>query len=197
MRDLGLIDNAKLAQAQSADLAVGNRQNAQGQNYAVDYIRQQVINAVGWGRAMNEGFRIRTTIDGELQKVAEGIAPQKSRQSGAAFGYDHQTYAQYAASFRAAKSSGTASSQPAPEYLQGAVIGLNNDTGGILVLVGGRDFEHQPIRSRASSENVRPGRRCFHSFTRPRSSKECFRELWSKIRRSIIAPVMIGRFRNR
>src|ERR1700680_2796284 len=34
------------------------------------------------------------------------------------------------------------SGQPAPEYLQGAVIGLNNETGGILVLVGGRDFEH-------------------------------------------------------
>src|SRR2546430_4832149 len=32
--------------------------------------------------------------------------------------------------------------QPAPEYLQGAVIGLDNETGDILVLVGGRDFEH-------------------------------------------------------
>jgi penicillin-binding protein 1A len=31
---------------------------------------------------------------------------------------------------------------PAPEYLQGAVIGLDNESGGILVLVGGRDFEH-------------------------------------------------------
>src|SRR5438094_4261393 len=34
------------------------------------------------------------------------------------------------------------SDQPAPEYLQGAVIGLDNETGDILVLVGGRDFEH-------------------------------------------------------
>ena len=32
--------------------------------------------------------------------------------------------------------------QPAPEYLQGAVIGLDNASGDILVLVGGRDFEH-------------------------------------------------------
>src|SRR5213078_3929354 len=57
-------------------------------------------------------------------------------------GYDHQTYAEYAASFRQAKSSGTAAAQPAPEYLQGAIIGVDNETGGILVLVGGRDFEH-------------------------------------------------------
>ncbi len=32
--------------------------------------------------------------------------------------------------------------QPAPEYLQGAVIGLDNASGDILALVGGRDFEH-------------------------------------------------------
>src|SRR5881398_1036128 len=56
--------------------------------------------------------------------------------------YNHQTYSTYAASFRKAKTNGTMSDQPAPEYLQGAVIGLDNATGDILVLVGGRDFEH-------------------------------------------------------
>jgi penicillin-binding protein 1A len=142
MRDLGLIDSSKFAAAQAQELVVGNRQNAQGQNYAVDYIRQQVINAVGWDRAMNEGFRIHTTIDGELQKVAEESLRKSLDKAEQHPGYDHQTYAEYAASFRAAKSSGTASAQPAPEYLQGAVIGLDNETGGILVLVGGRDFEH-------------------------------------------------------
>ena len=142
MRDLGYIDDSKYAAAQTQDLIVGNRQNAQGQNYAVDYIRQQVISAVGWDRAMNEGFRIHTTIDGELQKVAEESLRRNLDKAEQHPGYDHQTYAEYAASFRQAKSNGTASAQPAPEYLQGAVIGLDNETGGILVLVGGRDFEH-------------------------------------------------------
>jgi 1A family penicillin-binding protein len=142
MRDLGYIDSGKYAEAQAQDLVTGNRQNAQGQNYAVDYIRQQVINAVGWDRAMNEGFRIHTTVDGDLQKVAEESLRKNLDKAEQHPGYDHQTYAQYAASFRAAKSSGTVSSLPAPEYLQGAVIGLNNETSGILVLVGGRDFEH-------------------------------------------------------
>src|SRR6266478_3584249 len=44
MRDLGFIDDSKCTAAQAQDLVIGNRQNAQGQNYAVDYIRQQVIN---------------------------------------------------------------------------------------------------------------------------------------------------------
>jgi len=142
MRDQGFIDSAQFAAAQVQEVAVGNRQNAQGQNYAVDYIRQQVINAVGWDRAMNEGFRIHTTIDSDLQKVAEESLRRSLDKAEQHPGYDHQTYAEYAASFRQAKSSGTASAQPAPDYLQGAIIGLNNETGGILVLVGGRDFEH-------------------------------------------------------
>ena len=142
MRDLGFIDNAKCVEAQSRTLTVGNRQNAQGQNYAVDYIRQQVINSVGWDRAMNEGFRIYTTIDGDLQKVAEESLRKSLDTAEQHSGYDHQTYAEYAARFKQAKSSGTASVQPAPEYLQGAVIGIDNEDGGVLVLVGGRDFEH-------------------------------------------------------
>jgi len=142
MRDLGFIDSSKYAAAQAQELVVGNRQNAQGQNYAVDYIRQQVINAVGWDRAMNEGFRIHTTIDSELQKIAEESLRKNLDKAEQHPGYDHQTYAEYAASFRQAKSSGTAAAQPAPEYLQGAIIGVDNETGGILVLVGGRDFEH-------------------------------------------------------
>jgi len=142
MRDLGLIDSGKFTATQSQDLVVGNRQNAQGQNYAVDYIRQQVINTVGWGRAMNEGFRIYTTIDGDLQKVAEESLRQRLDKAEQQPGYDHQTYAEYAASFKKAKASGTAASQPVPDYLQGALVGIDNETGGIVVLVGGRDFEH-------------------------------------------------------
>jgi 1A family penicillin-binding protein len=142
MRDLGFISRERCAGARAEQIAIGSRQNAQGQTYAVDYIRQQVIAAVGWNRAMNEGFRIHTTIDVDLQKVAEDslrahLEPVEQRPE-----YKHQTYDAYAASFRKAKSNGTMSDQPAPEYLQGAVIGLDNATGDILVLVGGRDFEH-------------------------------------------------------
>jgi penicillin-binding protein 1A len=142
MRDLGLIGGDRCASAQAEEMATGSRQNAQGQTYAVDYIRQQVIAAVGWDRAMNEGFRIHTTIDANLQKTAEDSVRKHLDEAEQHPGYNHQTYAEYAANFRKAKSSGTMSGQPAPEYLQGAVIGLDNETGGILVLVGGRDFEH-------------------------------------------------------
>ena len=142
MRDLDFISREQYADARAQEIVIGNRQNAQGQTYAVDYIRQQVIAAVGWNRAMNEGFRIHTTIDVDLQKVAEDSLRANLDRIEKNGDYNHQTYADYAATFRKAKASGTMSDQPAPEYLQGAVIGLDNATGDILVLVGGRDFEH-------------------------------------------------------
>lgn len=142
MRDLEFISRQKWASAQQEEVVVGNRQNAQGQSYAVDYIRQRVIDAVGWDRAMNEGFRIHTTIDADLQKSAEDSLRRVLDQAEKSPGYNHQTYADYASNFHKAKSSGGTVNQPPPEYLQGAVIGIDNDTGGILLLIGGRDFEH-------------------------------------------------------
>ncbi len=142
MRDLGFISRQRCAAARAEQIAIGNRQNAQGQTYAVDYIRQQVIAAVGWNRAMNEGFRIRTTIDVDLQKAAEDSLRTHLEAIEQRPDYNHQTYAAYAASFKKAKANATMSDQPAPEYLQGAIIGLDNASGDIMVLVGGRDFEH-------------------------------------------------------
>ena len=130
------------AAAQAEDVVIGSRQSAQGQTYAVEYIRQQVIAAVGWDRAMNEGFRIRTTIDADLQKVAEESLKANLDRVEQTPGYNHETYEAYAARFRVAKKAGTINPNAAPEYLQGAVIALDNQTGGILALVGGRDFEH-------------------------------------------------------
>ena len=141
MRDLGFIGAEKSSATQAEDVVIGSRQSAQGQTYAVEYIRQQVIAAVGWDRAMNEGFRIRTTIDSEMQKAAEESLGKSLDLAERTPGYKHETYESYATRFRAAKKAGTLNLAP-PEYLQGAVIALDNQTGGILALVGGRDFEH-------------------------------------------------------
>jgi 1A family penicillin-binding protein len=142
MRDLGFVDRDRCSKAQGEEIRIGSRQNAQGQTYAVDYIRQRVIEAVGWDRAMNEGFRIHTTIDADLQKAAEESLRAHLAEVEKHADYKHQTYAEYAANFKKARASGNNGGQPAPDYLQGAVVALDNETGGVLVLVGGRDFEH-------------------------------------------------------
>jgi penicillin-binding protein 1A len=160
MRELGFINAEQLASAQGQDLVIGNRQNARGQNYAIDYVRQQVIAAVGWDRAMSDGFRIHTTIDAQLQDVAEKSLRTQLDAAEETPGYDHQTYAQYSALLQEArknKSPNDKASAPSPPgYLQGAVIALDNRTGGILALVGGRDFEQNEY-NRALQARRPPG----------------------------------------
>ncbi|MEY2488917.1 MAG: penicillin-binding protein [Verrucomicrobiota bacterium] len=142
MRDLGFITRGQCETAQAEDIVIGSRQSAQGQTYAVDYIRQQVIAAVGWDRAMNEGYRIHTTIDAELQKVAEESLKAHLARAEQQPGYSHPTYEAFANRYRNAKQLAVPNVTAAPDYLQGALIALDNQTAGILVLVGGRDFEH-------------------------------------------------------
>jgi len=142
MRDLGFVSRERCETAQAEEIVIGSRQSAQGQTYAVDYIRQQVIAAVGWDRAMNEGYRIHTTIDAELQKVAEESLRAHLTQVEQHPGYNHPTYEVYANRYRSAKQLAVPNVTVAPDYLQGALIALDNQTAGILVLVGGRDFEH-------------------------------------------------------
>src|SRR3954452_11717423 len=142
MRDLGFISRERCETAQAEEIVIGSRQSAQGQKYAVDYIRQQVIAAVGWDRAMNEGYRIFTTIDAEMQRVAEESLRKHLAEAEQHSGYNHPTYEVYASRFKSAKQIAVPNAAVSPDYLQGALIALDNQTAGILVLVGGRDFEH-------------------------------------------------------
>ncbi len=66
-------------------------------------------------------------------------------------GYNHQTLSDYQTILRQYHADEDEKEPPAPEYLQGSVVVLNNADGGILALVGGRDFsESQFDRAIAS-----------------------------------------------
>lgn len=91
---------------------------------------------------MNEGYRIHTTIDAELQKVAEESLKKHLAEVEQHPGYNHPTYEAFATRYRNAKQLAVPTVTVPPDYLQGALIALDNQSAGILVLVGGRDFEH-------------------------------------------------------
>src|SRR5947208_5804093 len=125
MRDLGFISRERCETAQAEEIVIGNRQNAQGQTYAVDYIRQKVIAAVGWDRAMNEGYRIHTTIDAELQRVAEESLKKHLADVEKHPGYNHPTYEAFAVRYKSAKQIAVPNVAIAPDYLQRALIALD------------------------------------------------------------------------
>ncbi|MEA3209945.1 MAG: penicillin-binding protein [Chthoniobacter sp.] len=145
MAELGQISKEQYEQTVASDLIVKNRARVHQESYAIDLVAQQVIAQFGRDSAISDGYRIYTTIDGELQRKAEKALAEQLDLVERHQGFEHQTYAQYDQLFRAhGRKQGTAEadSLAPPEYLQGSVVVIDNATGGIITLVGGRDFQH-------------------------------------------------------
>src|SRR5690606_11362587 len=79
------------------------------------------------------GLVITTTIDHLIQKKAEDALDARLRQTEHAGGDTHQT--------RPALRELPAEKRGRPEYLQGSVVVIENATGAILAVVGGRDAD--------------------------------------------------------
>jgi membrane peptidoglycan carboxypeptidase len=128
------------------------------ESHAADMIYQQVLRKVGKDQTLGEGLRIYTTIDQVLQKKAEESLRSQLSAIEQRPGWDQQTYGQYDQIFRAANKNPLtpAGKRLEPEYLQGAVVTLDNHTGGILAIVGGRDFQHSAL-NRTTQVQVPPG----------------------------------------
>ena len=146
-REVGLINQTTYDETVKEDLVVKNRRPIHQESYAADLVAQQVEKLVGHDAAVSDGYRIHTTIDLELQKKAETAMRDRLTLVEQHAGFEHPVFADYdrMAKARAAKPAVPGVEPeplPLPEYLQGAAVVLENGTGGILALVGGRDFQH-------------------------------------------------------
>src|SRR5581483_1098943 len=154
MLELKQITQQQYDEEIARNLAVKNRRPIHADSYATDMIRQQVNDIVGKDRAISDGYRIYTTIDADLQKRAEESLRAKCNEIENRDGYEHQTMAQYAALLKQRKQNADNDEKenaPAPEYLQGALVVLDNSSGAILTLIGGRDFSQSQYNRAISS----------------------------------------------
>jgi penicillin-binding protein 1A len=142
MRDLGMLDAAAYREALAEPLTVRERPEPVRQSYALDYIRQQAIASLGYDRAMNGGFSIHTTIDTDMQRAAEASLQRRATEVEQRPGYGNESFEHFAGKLAAKPPKLGDSNTTQPAYLQGAVLVLDNQTGGVVVMVGGRDFRH-------------------------------------------------------
>jgi 1A family penicillin-binding protein len=141
-----MVEEHKISQqvaddAKGQPLQVQPKSSVVSQSYAIDLIRQQVQGEIGLESITSQGYRIYTTLDPILQRTAEESLQRQLNTVEEQPDYPHQKYADYTDVLKTWKSTHPdPGSPPVPEYLQGAVVAVDNRTGGILALVGGRDF---------------------------------------------------------
>lgn len=112
--------------------------------YALDIIKRDLDLILEEKDLREGGLRVITTLDKDLNDWAETALDQRLREVEKTPGYAHRKKADYDTAWDMATS---AVESP---YLQGAVAVLNNDTGGVLAVVGGRDYRQSKF-NRATS----------------------------------------------
>ncbi|MDA7537717.1 transglycosylase domain-containing protein [Akkermansiaceae bacterium] len=95
-------------------------------SYALDAIRRDLEEILQRENIRDGGLVIRTTLDPNLQEVAERALETRLAAVEKTAGYKHQKRASW-------------DKKGNPAYLQGAAVVLDNKTGGVLAIVGGRD----------------------------------------------------------
>ncbi|HWL51092.1 MAG TPA: transglycosylase domain-containing protein [Chthoniobacteraceae bacterium] len=159
MLELKLIDKARYDNAMAETLAVKNRRPVYSESYAIELVRQQVDQLIGENESVyGDGYRIYTSLDADLQATAEKSLNQRLEEveQRKAFGKKRETFAQYQQIYRHRRDRAENDPLPGPKYLQGSLIAIDNATGGVLALVGGRSFAHSEY-NRALFSNRPPG----------------------------------------
>ncbi|MEM0969985.1 MAG: transglycosylase domain-containing protein, partial [Verrucomicrobiota bacterium] len=109
--------------------------------YVIQEVYAQLGERLQEDQVFQGGLRIFTTIDADLQQVAQGALEEHLQTVEKKEGFRH-----------APMRIGDGDQQRETDYLQGALIALDNQTGGILAMVGGRDFDDSPFNRALHAE---------------------------------------------
>lgn len=135
MLTLRLITPEEELQARYADIAVRAQPLFQSQgDWALDAVRRDLDRLLEQHEIEDGGLLVQTTLSRELQTVAEQAMEQRLAAVERLPGYRHPAKAQFDSTWDPSTELTTT------PYLQGALAILDNETGGILALVGGRDY---------------------------------------------------------
>ena len=128
----GVITRAEADAAKSEPIEVRPEWRRENQeSYAMDAIRRDLEVILEKENIDLGGLNITTTIDLRIQRKGEEALDKKLREVERLSGYSHPT--------RTAWREVSAEKRKEPAYIQGAAVVVENRTGAVLAVIGGRD----------------------------------------------------------
>ncbi len=121
-----------MARAQTITTSGKPRTSLVQENYAMDAIKRDLDTILEQEQQDDGGLQIYSTIDPELQAVATKALEDTLTKLETQPGWEHPKKAQWKQDENG--------DDPPTEYVQGALIIIDNRTGAIRALVGGRDY---------------------------------------------------------
>lgn len=140
-------ESIEAARKSTLKVVVAKRLTTQ-ENYAMDAIMRDLDVLLDDDQRDQGGLRIYTTIDPALQEEGQKALDRQLTKIEARPGYPHLKKAAFTDEMRQAE-------QPT-DYLQGAVVVMDNGSGAIRALVGGRDYRESKF-NRAIESNRQIG----------------------------------------
>jgi len=148
MVKLGKIKQDEADKAKATPVALAKKRPASAQdNYAMDMVRREMEELLSDEQRQDGGMKIYTTLDPALQKAAESVVDLELTKVEARPGYKHPRKADFSAQAKAEE-------QDTP-YLQGALVVIDNRSGGIRAIVGGRDFSESKYNRAVAGKATR------------------------------------------
>jgi penicillin-binding protein 1A len=157
MAKLASISPAQAEAARAAPLALAKRKTISTQeNYAMDAVRRELDLLLTDEQRGDGGLKIYTTIDPLLQRTAQAALDAELTKVEQRPGYKHPKRSDFSAEAKAQELS--------TPYLQGALVVIDNRSGGLRALVGGRDFQESKYNRAIQPEAARQVGSTFKPF---------------------------------
>ncbi|HYR59077.1 MAG TPA: PBP1A family penicillin-binding protein, partial [Chthoniobacteraceae bacterium] len=148
MAKLKSISETQCAAAKKSSLALAKKKTLSTQeNYAMDAVRRELDVLLTDEQRGDGGLKIYTTIDPALQRAAQSALDAELTKVEQRPGFKHPKRADFSAEAKAQE-------LPTP-YLQGALVAIDNRSGAIRALVGGRDFQESKYNRAIQPEAAR------------------------------------------
>ncbi len=139
MEEMAMITPEEAKAARAEKMPLGKRLPPVSQkDYAMDAMMRDLNIVLAPDVIERGGLKIYITIDRRLQLLAEDAVEKHLAEIESEKGWPHPTRE---TSLALPEPAQAATESP---YVQGALLAIDNQNGGILAIVGGRDFKHNP-----------------------------------------------------